>query len=63
VTGEYLSDRYCGRPAHKRKPINLELKIKVLKWPNHNFSFLRIQLSFFKGERKKERKRNILEKL
>jgi hypothetical protein len=30
VTGECLSDEYCGGPADKRKPINLELKIKII---------------------------------
>lgn len=30
VTGECLSDKYCGGPTHKRKPINLELKIKAV---------------------------------
>jgi hypothetical protein len=30
VTGECLSDKHCGRLAHKRKPINLELKIKII---------------------------------
>jgi hypothetical protein len=30
VTGECLSDKNCGGPAHKRKPINSELKIKIM---------------------------------
>jgi len=30
MTGEYLSDKYCGGPAHKKNPLNLELKIKVV---------------------------------
>jgi hypothetical protein len=30
VTRECLSDKYGGGPAHKREPINLELKIKII---------------------------------
>lgn len=53
VTGKCLSDKHCGGPAHKRKPVNLELKIKSFKMAKPRFLFSRIQLSFFKCGRKK----------
>jgi hypothetical protein len=45
VTGECLSDKYCGVPAHKKKPINLELKIKII----YKIKMAKPQLLFLKN--------------